>query len=210
MSSTVLGPRVTVRGRVEHWIERLTGNPFFWVVLVGAVTAFCIGRALFIRLPPPLPVLGAFPPFELLDQTGEPFGTSYVRGRVWVAGVLSTTDPGADAALGRLRTIQNRARNLGTSFRVVAVTGDPEHDSPDRLTEFLRGRHTSPRLWSFVTGEAHDLAPLLEQFGPPGEHRPFLLLVDGEMHIRARYRTDEPDVAERVLRDVGLLANRGG
>jgi protein SCO1 len=197
-------------GRLQRVAGKLAGHPLFWVTLVLAITGFSVGRSLLIRLPPPLPVLGKVPDFELIDQTGEPFGTAAVRGKVWVAGMISISEPDADAVVGKLRTIQHRARNLGTSFRVVAVSADPEHDTPVKLAEFLRGRHTSPRLWSFLTGSPSDLAPLLRQFEAPPVPRASILLVDPELRIRARYRSDEPDVVEKVLRDVGLLANRGG
>jgi protein SCO1/2 len=196
--------------RVQRWISALTARPLFWIAVVLLVASWPLGRAVLIRLPPVLPILGKFPDFALIDQTGERFGAESVRGRVWVGGVVSTTDPDADVAVGRLRTIQHRAHNLGTSFRVVCFTRDPERDTPVKLAEFIRGRHTSPRMWSFLTGPREELEPVLGHFDAPPAARAFILLVDTELRIRARYRADEPDVVEKVLRDVGLLANRGG
>jgi cytochrome oxidase Cu insertion factor (SCO1/SenC/PrrC family) len=41
-------------------------------------------------------------------------------------------------------------------------------------------------------------------------HGSHLVLVDGQGRVRAYYDSDDEKVVDRVVRDVGLLLNRGG
>lgn len=158
-----------------------------------------------------LPVLGEVPAFSLVDQTGAPFSTRELLGRTWIAAALSPSDPRGDLIGQKLRQIQHRAHSLGADFRVVAITTDPEHDAPPDLDAFVRKEHGSPRMWTFLTGDAKDVMDLFARFPALGDAaHPRIVLVDRALRARAVYDALDADVVERVLFDVGLLVNRGG
>jgi cytochrome oxidase Cu insertion factor (SCO1/SenC/PrrC family) len=196
----------------SSWFSRLVGRPWFWVVAIAAIVAFPLGRALFTRLPPMLPVVGQFPRFSLIDQRGESFGSSEVEGRVWLEAVFSPSTPAGREVGEKIKKIQHRAHNLGVAFHVVCITSDPKGDSPADLDAFVRSVHGSPRMWSFLTGDSVEVEALLQQVTPisGGPTTGAALLVDPSMRVRARYDLSSEDVVERILRDVGMVANRGG
>jgi protein SCO1/2 len=194
---------------LPRW-SRVVGRGWFWLALVLAVMALPVGRALFRRLPPMLPVLGEAPSFSLLDQRGESFGSRDLAGRAWLLAVLSPSGDEGDLIGDKLARIQHRAHHLGADFHVVSITIDPERDSPADLAIFLRTHHGSPRMWTFLTGDRQMVADLLARLSAWHVAPPGFVLVDARQRVRAVYDARDADVVERVLFELGLLVNRGG
>jgi cytochrome oxidase Cu insertion factor (SCO1/SenC/PrrC family) len=183
-----------------------------------------------MRMPAPdkLPELGTVLPFELQDQSGRAFGTTELRGRVWVLSAVKTSTPVAGDLVKILGKIQHRSRNLGPSFHLVTVGVDPDVDTPDRLRDFVHNYRVSPRIWSFLSGEPTALrraqaalgiavagattmrpreapAPALDARGGPMS----VAVVDGKMRVRGWYDLGDPKALDHLLYDVGLLVTRG-
>jgi len=213
-----LGARV--RGRVTH----LVGRPVVWALVVAAIFSWPIARAVRVRLPPPLPELAALPRFELVDQEGRHFGTKDLDGRVWVASFIftrcTTICPRITA---RMTEVQGRTRQLAPAFHLVSFSVDPEHDTPARLAEYARAHRASPRLWSFLTGPEEAVKDAVvgglkvsmgkepsDRGGFEGIfHGSHLVLVDARGRVRGYYDPEDPQAVDRVVRDAGLLVNRG-
>jgi protein SCO1/2 len=155
-------------------------------------------------LPPPLPVLGTIGDFALVEQNGRAFGASDVRGRVWVLSGVSTASASSDKLATELGKIQHRARNLGPAFHMVTVGLDPDVDSRENLLEFTGRHRVSPRMWSFLAGDAPALREASAQGGPLS-----VTLVDQNMRVRGRYDLADKGAVDLVLYDAGLLVNRG-
>jgi protein SCO1/2 len=49
--------------------------------------------------------------------------------------------------------------------RLVTITFDPEHDTPDVLAAYAQRRGADPAIWSFLTGEPGTVYAFGEQFG---------------------------------------------
>jgi protein SCO1/2 len=209
---------------IQDAAARLTGRPLFWIALVAAMASWPIAWSLRTPLPPPLPVLAEIPRFELVDQEGRPFGSRELEGRVWVASFIftrcTTICPAITAQMAR---IQGRTRELAPAFHLVSFSVDPGYDTPERLAIYARAHRASPRLWSFLTGPEEAVKGAVVQglrvsmgrdaadTGPGGIfHGSHLVLVDGRGRIRGFYDSEEEKVVDRVVRDAGLLVNRGG
>lgn len=203
--------------------RRLVGRPAFWAVLSAALFSWPVVWSLRARLPPPLPALASLPPFDLVDQAGRPFGSRDLEGRVWVASFIftrcATVCPRITAQMSR---VQDRTRQLAPAFHLVSFSVDPEYDTPERLAAYARLHRASPRLWTFLTGpeQAVKLAVvdgLKVAVGREGGgvrpeeifHGSHLVLVDGRGRVRGYYDSEDEQVVERVVRDAGLLVNRG-
>ncbi|HTN52557.1 MAG TPA: SCO family protein [Anaeromyxobacter sp.] len=199
------------------------GRPLFWIALVAVLAAWPVAWALRVPVPPPAPVLGAVPRFELTDQDGRPFGSGDLAGRVWVASFVFTRCTTACPAITRqMARIQDRARNLEPALHLVSFSVDPAFDSPERLAAYARAARASPRMWTFLTGPAEAVRAAVVQglrvsmgsgAGPGGEpdlsHGTHLVLVDGGGRIRGYYDSGAPGVVDQVVRDAALLINRG-
>jgi protein SCO1 len=176
-----------------------------------------------VKLPPPMPVIATVPEFSFVDQNGKPFGTEQLRGQVWVAGVIFTrcTGPCPDMTK-KMAEIQHRARNLVPAFHLVTFSADPTHDTPEKLAEYAKSTHASAHMWSFLAAPQAELKRVLEKGmklglddDQPGAdlpditHDTHLVLVDQLGRVRRYYDFASPDTADDVLRDAGLLINRG-
>lgn len=195
------------------------GRPLFWAFFVGIAFFLPLLRVLQAKLPPHLPVLGTISDFELVDQSDRPYGTSELRGRVWLASAIETGSPHlADKLAAELGKIQHRVVNLGPAFHLVTLGLDPAVDTHQALIEFTRHRRVSPRIWSFLSGDAEGVQKAQRALGlrvrGQGDTTPrggplAVVLVDGQMRVRGRYDLSDPNAIDTLLYHTGLLVNRG-
>jgi protein SCO1/2 len=214
----------TIGDRLQEVVSRLVARPRFWLALLAIPAAWPIIWSLKTPVPPKLPVLASIPAFRLTDQAGRPFGTSELEGKAWVASFIftrcATICPAITAKMAR---IQDRTRNLGAAFHLVSFSVDPEYDRPERLEAYARAHRASPRLWSFLTGPEAEVKEAIvtglkvavgREKSDDGRfdgifHGSHLVLVDQRGRIRGYYDSEDGDAVDRVVRDAGLLANRG-
>ena len=158
------------------------------------------------------PVLGDVPPFQLVERSGDPYGSAQLAGRVWVANFIFTTCPDICPALtAEMKGLEQR---LGPDERPqrVSISVDPTRDTPEVLRRYAELHGAGPQ-WVFLTGERPAIASLLtEGFhvafgddGPPSNpitHSDRFVLVDGAMRIRGYYHGRTPEDLDRLVADV--------
>lgn len=208
----------------QGWAGRLVARPAFWALLLAAVVSWPVARALRTALPPPLPVLASLPRFDLTDENGRAFGSGDLEGKVWVASFIFTRCPTICPRItARMAEVQRRTQQLAPAFHLVSFSVDPEYDSSERLRDYARSHHASPRLWTFLTGPEDAVKEAVvgglkvsmgKERGPGGGpeeifHGSHLVLVDARGRVRGYYDPEEPGAVDRVVRDAGLLLNRG-
>lgn len=206
-------------------IAWLVGKPAFWVIFVLIGMTWPIARTMAIQLPPPLPVLGTLPDFHFTNQYGQDFGSDQLKGRIWVANFIFTRCPTECPRFTKeMFKLQHRGRGLGQAFHLVSFSVDPKHDTPEVLLDFAKRYRVSPRAWTFLTGDPEQIKHtvvdgLKVSMGKdPGTddddlasifHGTHFVLVDSQMQIRGYYDSHDDDSVDLLLRDAGLLANRG-
>ncbi len=209
--------------RLDAAARAAAGRPLLWVVVIGALAAWPAVWALRTPVPPPPPVLGTVPAFQLTDQQGRTFGSRDLAGRVWVASFIFTRCETVCPAITRqMERIQARTRNLEPALHLVSFSVDPSHDTPARLEAYARLHRANPRMWTFLTGPATAVQETVEKGlrvsmgrdptdpSPAGiSHGSHLVLVDAQGRLRGYYASDEPGAVDRVVRDAALLVNRG-
>ncbi len=211
--------------RLGDRASRLAARPAAWLVLAAAIFSWSVAWALRTPLPPPLPVLAQLPRFALTDQEGRPFGSRELDGRAWAASFIFTRCPTVCPRItARMARVQDRTRQLAPSFHLVTFSVDPAFDTPERLAAYARAHRASPRLWSFVTGSEAAVREAVvggmkvameRQTGPGGRfegvlHGSALVLVDQRGRLRGIYDPEDDAALDRLVRDAGLLVNRGG
>jgi protein SCO1/2 len=191
------------------------------MAVLGALFAWPVVWSVRTAVPPPPPVLGAIPPFELTDQDGRAFGSRDLAGRVWIASFIFTRCPTVCPRItSRMVRIQDRSRSLEPALHLVSFSVDPGHDTPERLSAYARAHGASPRMWTFLTGEAAAVRETVEKglrvsMGDDGgdpspaaiSHGTHLVLVDGGGRIRGYYDPEGPDAIDRVVRAAAVLVN---
>jgi cytochrome c peroxidase len=120
-----------------------------------------------------LPGLGAAPDARLLDSSGT-MQTLHdlFRDRVVVLSFIYTSCsdsngcPLATYVLGRVQQRLAREASLNEAVRLVSVSFDPVHDTPEVLREYRRAFAKPGSDWWFLTAESEAvLTPLLQAYG---------------------------------------------
>ncbi|MCC6849795.1 MAG: SCO family protein [Deltaproteobacteria bacterium] len=198
-------------------------NPYVLAFLVGCVTVTLL-RPLLRYEPRPPPVLGALPAFALVDAAGEPFGTTELAGKVWIASFFFTSCPSVCPLLmARMAELQRRLGEAGigtADVRLVSITVDPERDTPEALRAAAPRYGVDPARWTLLTGPRPRLHELLVSgFKVPGldagalangdiPHTMKLVLVDGGGRVRGYYDADDRGIDE-VFHRAQLVLKEG-
>jgi len=186
-------------------------NPYVWGFVIGIVTLTAI-RPLLRHVPEPPPVLSQLPEFSLVGMDGKPYGSAELRGQVYIANFFFTSCrsicPAIMQGVGRLQAGLTE-RNI-QGIRLVSISVDPEHDTPEVLRAYAKGIGVDPGRWSLVTGDPESVRRLVvDGFKTPMDSPPTggaepmdiahtgkLVLVDGAGHVRGYYDSDEMGLDE--------------
>lgn len=160
-----------------------------------------------------LPKLGVVPPFELTNQDNQPFGSSQLLGKIWLADFIYTTCPGPCPMIStRLSETQKPLRD--TNVKLVSFTVDPAHDTPAVLRNYAGMLRAQPGRWEFLTGDkstiyhlSRDGFKLAAGAAADGQpvHSTSIVLVDRAGMIRGYYNATDADAITRLLADVNHL-----
>lgn len=182
----------------------------------------------------PLPAPGSYPlpaikpagSAILLDETGRKQDLrALLRDRITVIGFVYTrcgeVCPAASLDMSRLQDLAARERVAPGRFRLITVSFDPEHDTPNVMGEYAsswRSADASAPEWIFLTAaDAASLAPLLAAYDQRVDRKPVSddaqnglshlfrgFLVDAAGRIRNIYSLDFFD-PRLVLTDIRSL-----
>jgi len=144
------------------------------------------------------------PDFRLLDQQGLPIQLSDLRGEVIVLAFLYTSC--RDDCPLIADQIRGALDNLKQQPVVLAITVDPEGDTPRRINRFLVNHHLSGRM-HFLSASREQLEPLWRHYGIAPQsgrlnHSDYVLLIDREGHRRVSFTLQDltPDALTHDLR----------
>jgi protein SCO1/2 len=125
---------------------------------------------------PRLQVGDPVPDFTMTGQDGHQFKLSDLRGKVVVLTFIYTRCPMPDFCPLMDRKFSNLAQrvspNRAKDIRLISLSFDPEHDTPEVLRKHAQIRGAVPPLWSYAVATHPELAkiaaPLGLVFGPDG------------------------------------------
>lgn len=221
---------------VERRRGSLLRSPIAWTAFFSLVAAWPIATFLVgdpFSAPPPryelVPASGEetggpvfrLPEFRLVDERGRPFGSSDLRGEVWVASFFFTSCPTLCPKLtARLVDLQSRLEATASATRMVTFTVDPETDTPPVLAAHAKKVGADPTRWTFVTGEPGLVEETIVQgFKQPmgaGDaasdeatamriaHGVRFVLVDRALGVRGLYDADDAGI-DALVRDASKL-----
>lgn len=197
------------------------GGWFRWYhALIAIVALILSGLVLFVTFQPiqVLPRMTLAPGFSLTDETGARLISEDLRGTITLYNFTYTgcEAPACTESGASMAAIQDRLTTLDTGgipVRLVTISFDPERDTPERLSAWLRQQGATPGTWSAATGDPVKLKNIIgggfSTYYTQAADGSFtfdsmFVLVDGNGIIRTRYRTATPD-PEIVARDLGLV-----
>jgi protein SCO1/2 len=124
-----------------------------------------------VREVEPLEVGDPLPEYHFTNELGEAVSTTQFKGQALVLVFVFTRCPYptfCPLTVGNLADTQRRLKamtNGPTNWRILAVSIDPEFDTPAVLREYGQRFSYDPKSWSFLTGKLIDVTALAEQFG---------------------------------------------
>ena len=161
--------------------------------------------------------LGGVHSFTLFDQEGRPFHSEDLAGQVWVADFFFTRCKGICPILsGRMLDLSRELEDL-SGWRLVSISVDPSHDTPEVLKSYAVTLGVDTPRWSFLTGPEQQVRELIRtQFMLPVDdnpqnaeepilHSPRIVLVDREGNLRGFYDALDAEDMQGLLKDTRRL-----
>ena len=156
------------------------------------------------------------PDFTLTDQAGKTVRLSQLRGEPVAVTFAYTRCPDASACpMTMAKFAKLNAALTGKNFgRLLAVTVDPENDTPAVLADYARRIGADPARWKFLTGDPRALARVAETFGvlyypERGQivHQQAVAVIDPEGRLATIYYGADWE-PEQVLRELEKARKR--
>ena len=106
------------------------------------------------------------PAISLVDQHDHQISLSSLKGKPVLVDFIYTSCPGPCLTLTQkmARVARKLAPQLGSSFTMVSITIDPEHDGPAQLAAYMKGQGIDPKGWLFLTGSPANIERVLASF----------------------------------------------
>jgi protein SCO1/2 len=158
---------------------------------------------------------GSVPPFQLVNQNGQAFGSNQLAGKIWIADFIFTACPGPCPMISsRMSELQKPLEK--TDVHLVSFSVDPEKDTPEVLRGYAEKLHAQPQRWDFLTGPKAAIYDLSkngfklgvsdgsEEVGVP-VHSTRMVLIDRHGQIRGYYDALAPDAVTKLLADTSHL-----
>ena len=154
----------------------------------------------------------AAPAFRLVDQQGQPFDSSRLKGKVWTAMFFFSQCTGVCPSMtDKIETLQ--AATNDPRVNCVSFSVDPARDTPERLAKYAEKTHADPARWHFLTGEVADVKRVASgfrlPFDKPTDHSSKIMLVDQAGTVRNYYESQDDAEMRRLAVDVRRLLDEG-
>ena len=155
---------------------------------------------------------GSVPDFTLINQDGKNFGSTDLRGKIWIADFVYSTCPGPCPMISsRMSELQEPLKN--TDVHLVSFSVDPAKDTPQVLRGYAEKLQAEPGRWDFLTGPQSTIYNLSrdgfklavgEEKGVP-IHSTRMILVDRHGAIRGYYDAVQADAVTKLVADTTHL-----
>ena len=191
------------------------------IVVLGAIPAVAIPILWTRGKAPVLHDLSILPAFSLVDERGQPFTEEALRHHPTIVSFIFTRcDTVCPITSMKMEKIQEKTFDAGQRIKLLSISVDPTYDTPARLTAFAQKYKADPERWRFVTGPPDIIQQLVEgpfltsmqteaprPDGIPNiAHGGYFMLVDGDLHIRGMYESNDIQRLDEMIRDARYLA----
>lgn len=199
-------------------MQRLGWAGAFLAFVLAVLMGYSMWRGSERRDVGQLPVIRAVPDFTLTDQDGKTLTKDDLRGKIWIADFIFTRCQGPCPLMTARMLEMQRALVKAPEIKLVSVTVDPEHDTPEVLKAYAAANKADPERWKFLTGEKAAIEKLVtegfmqhlaEENGEP-VHGTMFLVIDGNGMVRSARMLEDPELIPKILTDTGNLLREQG
>ena len=189
-----------------------------WVLKALTIAALAVGNIGFandLTADRPLPRIGKAPDFTLTSQNGAALSLADLRGTpVVVTFIFTTCRSTCPVLTSKLVAIQRRVSGAAkpTVF-FVAITVNPETDTPEILKAYAKTHGADLRSWAFLTGPPASINDVARRYAvfqkkrsaDDIEHTFLTSLIDAKGVLRVQYQGVEFN-EEEFIADLHALA----
>ncbi len=190
-----------------------------WGLLILTLIVVVAAALLRMRRPEPPPVLSEVPEFTLVNRDGRTIRREDLAGSPWIADFIFTRCPASCPMMTSRLARLDRELPRDLEVRLVSISVDPEHDTPEILQRYAES-FKAPARWLFLTGDGEqiyrlskegfklgvDAAPQGVETAEPILHSTRFVLVDGEGRIRGYYDAFDAESMKGLMRDLEAIA----
>jgi protein SCO1/2 len=146
-------------------VKRQLGCVGLGLVVVALWAAWASGHP--ARTDQRLPTIGPAPDFTLTSQDGARLGLKDLRGKVVaVTFVYAGCADTCPLLTAKLAALSNRlGADVGRRVHFLAITVDPERDTPEVLKHYARRHGADGAGWAFLTGSAAQIREVARRYG---------------------------------------------
>jgi protein SCO1/2 len=146
--------------------------------------------------------------FDLTERSGESLTSDQLLGTPYVVSFFFSTCPGSCVQQNqKLKELQTEFGGVGIRFLAISV--DPERDSPEVLREYAARFGADPQQWLFLTGDLTYIRRVgAEVFRLPVDrqlHTDKFVLVDKEGKIRDYFYWPDPAQMDKLKSQIRKL-----
>src|SRR5688500_13267232 len=99
-----------------------------------------------------LAVYGRVPDAKLVERSGKKVGLGDLKGSVWVADFIFTRCAGTCQVMSRKMANLQKSLHKAGNVKLFSISGDPDFDTPERLSSFANLYQAESDRWLFLTG----------------------------------------------------------
>jgi protein SCO1/2 len=130
---------------------------FFLIAFLGIAGMLSVVE---LKNQPALPVIGQIADFTLTNQDSQATTLAALTNHVWVADIIFTRCAGPCPRMtGQMKSVED-ALSKDNNARLVTLTTDPDHDSPEILKRYGEHFKADFSRWTFLTGTKSEIAGL--------------------------------------------------
>jgi protein SCO1/2 len=177
-----------------HHANKEPTSPVAWAVrFIAIIVCWAVSS---LSVADQLPHIGPAPTFELTAQDGETFALEKVRDRVTVVTFIFTRCKHmCPLLMAKLMEIHRQLGEETSEVFFVAISVDPEHDSPDVLKEYAAAYSAPSEDFAFLTGDVQTIQKVVSGYGAyfkqgadnDVDHTFLTSVVDRERTLRVQY-----------------------
>ncbi|MEY4275179.1 MAG: SCO family protein [Aquirufa sp.] len=168
-------------------------------------------------------VFQTIPSFQLTDESGKPFSSASLQGKIFVANFFFTR---CGTICPKITSQVSRATdtfNQDPEIRFISLSVDPNFDKPEKLSAYAKRFEADSTRWTFLTGDKKVIYPLILKgfhvpladaseydaaIKNPDEtfiHSERLVLVDKDGVIRGFYDGTDKKEVDRLIMEIKVL-----
>jgi protein SCO1/2 len=146
--------------------------------------------------------------FELIERSGEMVDSRDLRGEPYVVGFFFSRCPSICVRQNdQMRLLQEAFKDR--PVRLVAISVDPEHDTPEVLREYSLRFGADPDRWLFLTGELPYIrrvgAEMFSLAATKQGHPERFVVVGADGAVKASFPWSDPQQIKRLIQTVESL-----